>query len=194
MVAILARYASRFSVRALDLTVDASLLWVGVGLALVSAVLLAFVPRLPSSEAANGFGLSNGSVRITSGTNRRLRVFAVTQIAASFVLLAGAGTLITTLFALQRAQTGMNTRNVLVLHVAVNYERPPAQTLPLYKEAIRRIGELPGVERVAVGTVVPWREAGAWFDAQFMVEGYAKADGEEDPRGRFRTVSPGVVA
>ena len=31
MVAILARYASRFSVRALDLTVDASLLWVGVG-------------------------------------------------------------------------------------------------------------------------------------------------------------------
>ena len=31
MVAILARYAARFSVRALDLTVDASLLWVGVG-------------------------------------------------------------------------------------------------------------------------------------------------------------------
>src|SRR5438876_2380909 len=29
MVAILARYASRFSVRALDLTVDASMLWVG---------------------------------------------------------------------------------------------------------------------------------------------------------------------
>ncbi|OLC51882.1 MAG: multidrug ABC transporter substrate-binding protein [Acidobacteria bacterium 13_1_40CM_65_14] len=208
MVAVLARYASRFSVRALDLTVDASLLWVGVGLAFVSSVLLAFVPRLPlhhakhawwgprlpSADAANGFGLSNGSVRITSGTNRRLRLFAVTQIAASFVLLAGAGTLITTLFALQRAQTGMNTRNVLVLHVPVNYERPPEQTLPLYKEAIRRIGELPGVERVAVGTVVPWREAGAWFDAQFMVEGYAKADGEEDPRGRFRTVSPGFFA
>ena len=50
MVALLARYASRFSVRALDLTVDASLLWVGVGLALVAAVLLAFVPRLPSAE------------------------------------------------------------------------------------------------------------------------------------------------
>src|SRR2546426_907629 len=194
MVAVLARYASRFSVRALDLTVDASLLWVGVGLALVSSVLLAFVPRLPSAEASNGGGLLNGSVRITSGTNRRLRVFAVTQIAASFVLLAGAGTLVTTLFALQRAQTGINTRNVLVLHVPVNYERPPAQTLPLYKEAIRRIGELPGVEQVAVGTLVPWREAGAWFAAQFTVEGYAKADGEEDPRARFRTVSPGFFA
>src|SRR3989449_5602462 len=48
MVAILARYISRFSVRALDLTVDASLLWVGVSLAVIAAVLLAFVPRLPS--------------------------------------------------------------------------------------------------------------------------------------------------
>ena len=61
-------------------------------------------------------------------------------------------------------------------------------------QAIRRISELPGVERVAVGTLVPWREAGAFFAAQFTVEGYAKADGEEDPRGRFRTVSPGFFA
>jgi predicted permease len=121
-------------------------------------------------------------------------VFAVTQIAASFVLLAGAGTLVTTLMALQRAHTGLNTRNVLALHVPVNYERPRAQSLPLYKEAIRRIGELPGVERVAVGTLVPWREAGAFFDAQFTVDGYAKADGEEDPRAKFRTVSPGFFA
>ena len=47
---------------------------------------------------------SSGGVRITSGTNRRLRIFAVTQIAASFVLLAGAGMLLTTLFALQAAR------------------------------------------------------------------------------------------
>jgi hypothetical protein len=101
MVSLLARYAARFSVRALDLTVDASLLWVGVGLAIVAAVLLAFVPRLPSTNATNGFGLSTGGVRITAGTNRRLRLFAVTQIAASFVLLAGAGMLLTALLALQ---------------------------------------------------------------------------------------------
>jgi putative ABC transport system permease protein len=194
MVAVLARYAARFSVRALDLSIDVSLLWVGVGLALVSAVLLAFVPRLPSSDASNGSGLSNGSVRITSGTNRRLRLFAVTQIAASFVLLAGAGTLLTTLYALQRARTGINTHNVLALHVPVNFTRPREQSLPLYREAVKRIGELPGVEQVSIGTLVPWREAGAFFEAQFTVEGYAKADGEDDPRARFRTVSPGFFA
>jgi predicted permease len=194
MVAVLARYAARFSVRALDLSVDASMLWVGVGLALVAAVLLAFVPRLPSSDSSGGSGLSNGSVRITSGTNCRLRLFAMTQIAASFVLLAGAGTLLTTLFELQRARTGMITHNVLALHVPVNYTRPREQSLPLYREAIRRIGALPGVEQVSVGTLVPWREAGAFFEALFTVEGYAKANGEDDPRARFRTVSPGFFA
>jgi putative ABC transport system permease protein len=194
MVAVLARYAARFSVRALDVTVDASLLWVGVGLALAAAVLLAFVPRLPSAEASTGLGLSTGGVRITSGTNRRLRAFAVTQIAASFVLLAGAGMLLATLFALQAAHTGFNTRNVLALNVPiVSYERKPEEVAVFYREAMRRIAELPGVERVAVGTAVPWRDAG-FFAAQFTVEGYAKANGEEDPRSRFRTVSPGFFA
>src|SRR6267143_1087371 len=90
MVAVLARYASRFSIRALDFRVDSSLLWVGAALAIVAAVILAFAPRLPSADASNGIGLSSGSLRITGSTSRRLRVFAVTQIAASFMLLAGA--------------------------------------------------------------------------------------------------------
>src|SRR3989442_13502820 len=71
MVAILARYASRFSVRALDLTVDSSLLWVGAALAIVAAVILAFVPRLPSGDTSSGLGLSTGTVRVTASTNRR---------------------------------------------------------------------------------------------------------------------------
>jgi hypothetical protein len=58
---------------------------------------------------------------------------------------------------------------------------------------VRRITQLPGVARVAVGTAVPWRDGG-FFSAQFTVEGYAKANGEEDPRARFRTVTPGFFA
>jgi putative ABC transport system permease protein len=64
MVAILARYASRFSVRALDLTVDSTLLWVGAGLAIVAAVLLAFVPRLPSGTASGFNAAACGSPAI----------------------------------------------------------------------------------------------------------------------------------
>jgi putative ABC transport system permease protein len=190
MVAVLSLYAARFSVRAHDVTVDASLLWVGGGLAIAAAVLLAFVPRLPSADGTNGMGLSGSGVRLTSGTNRRLRVFAVVQIGASFVLVAGAGMLITTLFALQRQQTGFRG-NLLAVNVpVVSYTRKPTDVARFYQEAIRRISALPGVEQVALGTVVPWRDPG-FFAAQFTVEGYRKANGEEDPRAQFRTVSPG---
>jgi putative ABC transport system permease protein len=193
MVAVLARYAARFSVRANDVTVDASLLWVGIALAVAAAVLLAFVPRLPSAESRNGLGLTSGGLRITSGTNRRLRAFAVTQIGASFVLLAGAGMLITTLLALQRQPTGFRG-SVLVVNVpVVSYTRKPEQIASFYREAIRRISELPGVEQVALGTVVPWRDPG-FFAAQFTAEGYRKANGEEDPRAQFRTISPGFFS
>src|SRR5580693_28140 len=108
MVAILSKYASRFSVRALDLTVDSSMLWVGALLAIVAAVLLAFIPRLPSADSSNGLSQASGSARMTGGTGRRLRIFAVTQIAASFMLLAGAGMLLKTLLSLRNAQTGFD--------------------------------------------------------------------------------------
>jgi predicted permease len=196
MVTLLSQYAARFSVRALDVTIDSSLLWVGVGLALAAAVLLAFVPRLPSADAANGFGLSNGSARLTTGTNRRLRAFAVMQIAASFMLLAGAGAVLAALLTLQSQQTGFDMRNVLALHVPVmSYGRTPDQVTAFYKDVMRRITELPGVDRVAVGTLIPWREAGRFGPGfQFSVEGYAKANGEEDPRARFRSVSSGFFS
>src|SRR6266571_1763211 len=173
MVAVLARYAARFSVRALDLTLDASLLWVGVGLALAASVLLAFVPRLPSADATHGFALSSGGLRITGSTSRRLRAFAVTQIAASFVLLAGAGMLVRTLLALQAAKPGFETHHVLAVNIPVmSYGRTPEQIRGFYREVRRRVAEVPGVQQVAVGGQVPWRDAGNFGPGfAFTIEG-----------------------
>ncbi len=196
MVSILAGYASRFSVRALDLTVDFSILWVGAGLAIIAAVLLAFVPRLPSAESSSGMGLSSSSVRITGGTSRRLRIFAVTQIAASFILLAGSSILIKTLFTLESQHTGFDMRRVLALNVPiVSYGRTPEEIINFYREAIRRIDALPGVDRVALGTQVPWRDANSLGPGfQVAAEGHIKSAREEDPRVLFRVVSPGFFA
>jgi putative ABC transport system permease protein len=201
MVAVLARYAARFSVRALDFRVDSSLLWVGAALAVVAAVILAFVPRLPSSSGTSGrpdgLNLASGSVRITGNTSRRQRIFAVTQIAASFVLLAGASTLITTLIALQRAQTGLDTQHVLAVDVpAMSYGKTPEQVVDFYKEAIRRINALPGVTETAFGDVVPWRDGGGpgGPGLQFSADGQVHAAGVEDPRARLRSISPGFFA
>jgi len=195
MVSILARYASRFSVRALDLTVDSSLLWVGAALAVVAAVILAYVPRLPSADTSSGLSLSSGSVRITGSTSRQ-RIFAVTQIAASFVLLAGASALITTLIALQRAQTGLDTQRVLAIDVpAMSYGKTPQQVVDFYKEAIRRIDAVPGVSGTAFGDVVPWRDGNPVPSGfQFSADGLVHAAGVEDPRAQPRSISPGYFA
>src|SRR6266481_380865 len=196
MVAVLARYASRFSIRALDLTVDSSMLWVGAILAVLAAVLLAFVPRLPSADASNGIGLANTSLRITGSTSRRLRIFAVTQIAASFMLLAGASMLIKTLLALQATQTGFDMHRVLAMNVPVmSYGKTPDQIINFYREVIRRINELPGVDRVALGTHIPWRDAGGFGPGfSFTGEGHVKGNREEDPRAQMRVVSPSFFA
>src|SRR6266446_529803 len=196
LLAVLARYASRFSVRALDLTVDSSMLWVGAILAVIAAVLLSYVPHLPTSNTLQAPGLTSGGVRITGGTNRRLRIFAVTQIAASFMLLAGASMLLKTLIALQTAQTGLDTRHVLAINVpAMSYGKTPQQVVDFYKESIRRVDALPGVTKTAFGIVAPWRDAGTFGPGlQFSADGHVRAPGEEDPRAQMRVISPGFFA
>jgi predicted permease len=200
LVTVASRYAARFSIRALDATVDATVLGLGAGLAIVAAVLLAFVPRLPSSNGTAGVGLAGGNVRVTPGTNRRLRIFATIQIACSFVLLVGAGTLIATLTALQTANASYDMRQVLAIDVPLSVSTGVAGTTrsTFFPEVTRRLGELPGVHGVAVGLVVPWRDVGRGNDivsfmnnTRFSVEGYQPADGEESPTAQSRSVSPG---
>ena len=195
LVAVLAKYASRYSVRALDLTVDSSMLWVGAGLAVLAALLLAFVPRLPTSGGAQGFALASGSTRVTGVANRKLRIFAVVQIAASFVLVASAGSFIKTLLTLQAAQTPFEMRQVLAVDVPVMHEgKTGSQIVQFYREAVRRIRELPGVQNVSIGSAVPWRDGDNNFALEFGTDGHVPAEGEEHHRARLRVISPAFFA
>jgi putative ABC transport system permease protein len=192
MVAVLGRYASRFSVRALDLTLDFSMIWIGAALAMVAAVFLAFVPRLPSPDTSAGFGLTSSGVRVSGGSSRRLGIFAVTQITASFLLLAGAGTLVKTLLVLEKTQPPFETAHVLAVNLPVMAEgKTPVQVQDFYREVQRRVSTLPGVQHVSSGFGVPWRDGRALsISFTFSVEG-ARREKDEDPRGRFRSISSG---
>jgi len=194
MFSVLARYALRFSVRAADLTFDFSVLWMGLALSLVAAVFLAFIPRLPSADTSRGLGLTSTS-RFT-GSRRRIRVFTITQIAASFLLLASAGVLLKTLLTLQKAQPAFETAHVLVANLPlISDGRTPEQVGQFYQEAERRVSALPGVEGAAVGMMAPWRDSGFLkFTLQFAVEGRESESSKEDLRARFRFVSPGYFA
>jgi len=200
LVAVVAKFASRYSVHALDVAVDASLLWVGAGLAIAAAVLLAYIPRLPSARrgpspaGSSDAGLT--SVRITAGTNRRLRAFATLQIAFSFVLLAGAGALLLTLVRLQRAETGFDMQ-VLALDLPTpSLGISNSQEMTFYRDVTTRVGQLPGVDRVALGSFVPWRDAaGLPLGFHFATDERATTGNLQDnPYARLRIVAPGFFS
>jgi putative ABC transport system permease protein len=181
-------------VRANYLTLDFSLVWFGIGLALVAAVFLAYIPRLPSPNNAHG-GLSARGVRSGGGSSRRLRVFAVTQITASFLLLAGACVLMKTLFVLEETRPPFQAANVMAINLPVmSYGKSEEQVRDFYREVTRRIGALPGVEHVSSGFSAPWRDdRGLNINFAFAAQGARRADGQ-DFRANFRSVSPGFFA
>jgi predicted permease len=194
MVEVIGRYASRFSVRANDLTLDFSMVWFGIGLALVAAVFLAYIPRLPSANAPQG-GLAGRGARIAGGSSRRLRYFAVVQIMASFLLLAGACVLMKTLFVLEQTRPQFDSANVLAVNLPLmSYGKTPQQVQDFYRDAVRRIGALPGVEHASSGFSVPWRDdQGLSIGFSFAAAGARRADGQ-DFRAKFRSVSPNFFA
>ncbi|HTA85606.1 MAG TPA: ADOP family duplicated permease [Silvibacterium sp.] len=196
MVAVLGRYASRFSVRADGLKLDFTLVWFGIVLALVAAVFLAFIPRLPAADTSRGLGLTSNEVRVTGRSARRLRVFAVMQITASFLLLAGAGVLMRTLYVLESTQPPFETARVLAVNLPVmSYGRTPEQVRDFYRDVKNRVSTLPGVEHVSEGFSVPWRdEQGLNISFAFAVQGATRKNGQDDLRAHYRSISPGFFS
>jgi predicted permease len=194
MVSVLGRYAARFTVRAKDLSLDFNLVWFGIALALVAAVFLAYIPRLPSPTATQG-GLTGRGGRVAGGSTRRLRIFAVTQITASFLLLAGACVLIKTLFVLEQTRPPFDSARVLAVNLPVmSYGKTPEQVTEFYREVQRRVSTLPGVEQAAEGFAVPWRDDREQsISFTFAAQGTRRPDGQ-DFRANFRSVGPGWFA
>lgn len=194
MVSVLAKYASRFSVRALDLSMDSSMLWVGAGLAVLAAALLAFVPRLPSPKGPQGLGMAGASVRMTGTTNRRLKIFALIQVAACFVLVAASAATVNTLLSLESVRSAFDTRHILAVNVPVmNDGRTYGQIVNYYREAMRQIRELPGVVNVALSDSVPWRDR-SYGTIEFAPDGHVPGPDEKHPRANGEVVSPGLFA
>ena len=67
--------------------------------------------------------------------------------------------LLKTLLTLQATQTGFDMRHVLAINVPeMPYGKTPEQITAFYQETVRRVSALPGVNGVAVGSAVPWRD------------------------------------
>ncbi len=189
LVDVLAKYAGRYSVRALDLTLDAGALWVAAGLALLAAVLLAFVPRLPSASRSQALELAAANSR-TTGTNRKLKAFAVVQIAASFVLVTAASAALATLLAMQAVRSRFETQHVLAVNTPqMRGNMTPEQFAELNRQALQDVRALPGVRHAAFSSTVPWRDNN--FSFEFAPDGKPREANEKPRRAGMQGISPG---
>jgi predicted permease len=74
----------------------------------------------------------------------------------------------------------------------MSYGRTPEEVRNFYRDVQRRISTLPGVQHVASGFAVPWRDGRALnISFTFTVEGAKRENGLDDPRAKFRAISPG---
>jgi hypothetical protein len=117
-------------------------------------------------------------------------VFAVTQIGASFVLIAGAVMLLRR-FALQAASAGFDSTRILAVNVPITHG-PDAAANPGVLPSVAGSHWTAGRSRsVAIGSNVPWRDGGQTERAgtRFRAEGEQRGANNEDPRAKLRSVS-----
>lgn len=191
-----------------DSTVDGRVLIFCSLLSVATGILFGLVPAFQASRIHLNEALkqSGPSRRLGSGIPIR-RVVVVTEMALALMLLIGAGLLIRSFARLSNVELGFNPQNVLTAMTMLPESRysAPNRQAAFFKEAIRRIEALPGVESVAAADSVPLltndtgsvsvegrpepKLGGVWIQAERpkITPGYFRAMGIPLLRGRTFT-------
>lgn len=139
----------------IDLRIILFCLFVSVVCAMLFGVLPAMEkPRAESLVSRSTLSQSHARVR---------RILVAVQIAVSVVLLTGASLLVKSFRNLENQTLGMNTRNVLALHIPLTSQRyPSAQAImDFYLRAETALKQEPGVTAVAISESIP-PDADSW--------------------------------
>jgi predicted permease len=192
---LLVSFAERYSPRASEIRLDAPVVGFMLGLALVVALLLSFLLSVPREGGYAARVAAGGRMTRSLGRHRLQRALVIVQVAASVVLLAGAGLLTRTMVRLADVDTGLRAEEVLTMQVPL---LTPQQLLfdpqadgaakQRYEEMRREIAALPGVIEVGLGSPGPLRNSDVRFDVQ--AEGKPLEVGEAIPRADLRTADP----
>jgi predicted permease len=165
-------------------------------IALSSSLLFGLLPAFQASRHDIMTTLRKGARNLTGGSLFARNGIIAAEIALSFCLLLGAGSLFQTLITLATADLGFSTEKLLVM-----YAHKPARTLDDAKQATRffeelftGLGQLPGVRSVAGAMGMPIGRYGS--NGFYETDAHRFAGGElsKSPRAGFRLTSPGYFA
>jgi putative ABC transport system permease protein len=129
------------------------------GVTILSGILFGLFPALQTSQPNLNETLKDSGQRgsETGGRNRVGSLLIVSEIALSFILLAGAGLLIKSFLHLREINPGFNADNVLAMRLTL----PPgkyAQGEPraqIFKQLVDRVKTTPGVQSAALVLSLP---------------------------------------
>jgi putative ABC transport system permease protein len=130
-----------------------------LALSLLTGVLFGLLPALQSSRTDLNVTLKESSSRSGTGLhhNRTRSLLVTTEIALALVLLVGAALLIRTFIALHQVNPGFDARNVLTMRMSLTGPQfaKAAGMAQVFREGLRRLHALPGVEFAAATCCVP---------------------------------------
>jgi putative ABC transport system permease protein len=188
-VRMLTALAARYSPRADEIRIDGVVLAFTLLLAIVVSIILSFAPSL-ASEATLSAALSAGARRSTNVRRQRLQqALVVAQVAASVMLLTGAGLLTRTMQQLSVVNTGLTSENMLTMEAPMDFNGVKKEDmLGDYQRMRQQLASLPGVQSVGLGSTMPLRSAGILLDVK--AETHPLAPGEAQPHAEYRSANP----
>jgi putative ABC transport system permease protein len=179
-----------------DTGLDARALLFAAGLSLGTVLLFGLVPALEASRTSLREALHDGGRSTTSGPRvRRLRRLLVAfEVAAALVLLTGAGLLGRSLLRLLAVNTGFDPKDLVSLRVSLDHAtyEPGEQSRAFYRDLMRRLADLPGVEAAGAVTALPLHPVGTDFSRPYWREGEPDPGGAAS-RADIRMATPGYL-
>ena len=148
-------------------------------LAIVTGVLFSLGPAVSAAHASTADVLQQHARGGVSGSTRRFRDgLVVLQVAATLVLLVGAGLMLRTLANLNAIELGFDPSNLLTMQVVLPQPKysEPVRRLAFYDRVIAELRSLPGVRSAAFGSNLPFQTSGN--SRFFAVEGRQRRPGD----------------
>ena len=194
-VDLLVAFALQFTPRASEIVVDRSVLLYTLAVSVATGLVVGSVPAF-SSKLTDASSLREGA-RATQSRHSMRSALIVVQVAASFMLLIGAGLTIRSLLKLQQVDPGIDTENILTMRIDVNFTKYPSPPVSIRAELWERIEEeirnRPGVTRVGGAATFPLNEQGP-FSGSFAISGRELATNETEPTVDVRVATPDYFA
>ncbi len=186
---VLVSFATLFTPRTSQIAIDGWVLGFTLGVSILTGLVFGAVPAFSLGHHVVT-ALKEGGAQTTDARARhRLRsVLIVGQVAVSFVLLIGAGLLLTSFYKLQRVDPGFNPENVLTAEAFPNWSTSPESHFQLLRDLLERIESRPGVVSAAVANSLPM--IGERFSDRFEIEGRFHEDPDLRPEFEGRVASP----